>query len=77
MNIVIATAHTVKIVEWENSQTAIGKTAAAASDPGETRSHQQTNMIKTSMATMPATGEIAKKQPAAVATPLPPFLNFK
>ena len=77
MNIVVATAHTVKIVEWEDTQTAIGKTAAAASDPAETRSTQQTNIIKTSMATMPAAGAIIKKQPAAVATPFPPSLNFK
>ena len=76
MNTAVAAAHPVKTPEPVAFQTATGRTAAAARDAAETRLNPQTNRIKTRIATPKAGGEITAKHPAAVATPLPQFLNF-
>ena len=69
-------AHAVKGMEWLVSQTATGSTAAPERDPADTRLDRNISTINVNMATIHAIGEIIIKQPAAVATPFPPSLNF-
>ena len=72
----VISAHTVKGMEWLVSQTATGSTAAPERDPADTRLDRNINRINVNIATIHAIGEIIIKQPAAVATPFPPPLNF-
>ena len=73
----VITAHTVNANESVVSHTATGKTAAAASEPTETRRETNKQMMKAETAVNPAGCESTIKQPAAVATPFPPLLNFR
>lgn len=76
IKLVVIRPHAVKGMEWLVSQTATGKTAAPERDPAETRLDRNINRINVKMAIRHAIGEIIIKQPAAVATPFPPPLNF-
>ena len=55
----------------------MGSDAAAASEPAETRFEKPTAMINAVSDIDRESGEITAKQPAAVATPLPPVLNLR
>lgn len=76
INIAVIRAHNVRALERLVSQTATGSTAAPEREPADTRLDRNTNRINVKIATINAAGEIIIKQPAAVATPFPPFLNF-
>ena len=77
IKIAMNTAHTVRVVEEVDSYTATGRERDAAMEAAETRPDQQMRRTNTRMAMKNAIGEIMRKQPAAVATPLPPSLKFK
>ena len=56
---------------------AAGKTAAADREPADTRPDQHTIRKKAIRAAKTDIGEITRKQPAAVATPLPPPFSLR
>ena len=70
-------AHPVRIIEWFAQKTPTGRIAAAARDPAETRFENQAIKTKTANDIASPTGERTAIHPAAVATPLPPVLNFR
>ena len=61
-------------VEYQAPQ---GKTAAAAREAADTRFDENNTTMKVSRALRLASGDRTTTQPAQVATPLPPSLNFK
>ena len=67
----------VIIAECVAIHTASGKTAAAESEPTDTRRAIDSMAMKTTTAARTAPGETAAKHPAAVATPLPPSRKFR
>ena len=63
--------------EWVENQAPMGSTTAEAIEPADTRRDNSKKAIKADKAARQARGASMTKQPAAVATPLPPPLNFK
>ncbi len=76
MNMAMITEHPVITGERVASHKITGNTPKEANEATEALLNQQINMIKTNIAIKNDTGEITRKQPPAVATPFPPFLNF-
>ena len=58
-----------------NIQAAMGRARAAAREPADTRRDAITSTTKTARTLRHAGADSTAKQPAAVATPLPPFLK--
>ena len=69
-------AHKVIGKERVENQTANGKIRAAAIDPTEIYRKIAVNTINAPKAIKHANGASTAKQPAVVATPFPPDLNF-
>ncbi len=69
-------AHVVITVEFVLIHTATGITAAAEREPADAWLLDRAISRNASKAARHATGESTRKQPNAVATPFPPFLNF-
>ena len=76
MNTDIIAAPAVISQEWVENQPPRGSTAADAREPADTRRDNSKKAIKADRAARQAKGASMIKQPAAVATPLPPPLNF-
>ncbi len=77
MKTAMMTALAVICRECVENHATHGKTAAAAREPADTRCDENNTTINVSRALRQARGESTTKQPAQVATPLPPPLKFK
>ena len=75
MKTVMTAALAVISQELVNIQDAMGRVRAAAREPADTRRDASTSTPKTARALRHAAADSTAKQPAAVATPLPPFLK--
>jgi len=73
----ISSEHPMKAGGWFSQMILMGIAAAAAREPAETRFEITAVMINAASEITSVMGEITPKQPAAVATPLPPVLNLR
>ena len=72
----IVAAAAVISLELVTNHTTIGSTIPAAREPTDTRRDSSKKIINADRAIRQARGASMTKQPAVVATPLPPLLNF-